>query len=186
MVESVLTLECTPEAILNVMSSGCCTPPAGHRSVALCPESGSVGTRVARRTVQALVIGASLQRLRSEEYRFCPDPTCDVVYFDDEGSRFTTADLRVPVWQKSVFGAGEICYCFGESEASIRAEVEAAGTSGAVDRIRRHIAANHCACDIRNPRGACCLGDVIAAVARVEAALASETQQAGVGIERGR
>ena len=40
-------------------------------------------------------------------------------------------------------------------------------------RIREHIAAQRCACDIRNPRGACCLGDVMAAVKRLEGATLS-------------
>jgi hypothetical protein len=62
-----------------------------------------------------------------------------------------------------------LCYCFGESEASIRDEIAETGRSTAVERIRAHIAAGRCACELRNPRGACCLGDVIAAVARAEA-----------------
>jgi hypothetical protein len=82
-----------------------------------------------------------------------------------------TADLRVLVWQKRPFGDRQICYCFGESEASIRAEIEAEGRALAAERIRAHIAAARCACDLRNPRGACCLGDVTAAVGRVRDAL---------------
>jgi hypothetical protein len=57
-------------------------------------------------------------------------------------------------------------YCFGENEADIAAEIERRGHSDAVQRVRAHIAAGRCACEIRNPRGACCLGDVIAAVER--------------------
>jgi hypothetical protein len=121
--------------------------------------------------VKALLTEAALQRLAAGEYRFCPDATCDVVYFSLSGPHFTTADVRVPVWQKLPFGARQLCYCFGESEASIRADIEATGASLAVARIREHIAADRCACDVRNPRGACCLGDVIAAVDRVTTAL---------------
>jgi hypothetical protein len=33
-----------------------------------------------------------------------------------------------------------------------------------------HIDADRCACDVRNPRGTCCISDLIAAVKRVEAA----------------
>ncbi len=121
--------------------------------------------------MQALLTERALQRLSGRDYAFCADVACDVVYFDDAGSRFTTADLRVPVWQKCASGERQICYCFGESEASIRAECETGGTSGAVDRIREHITAGRCACEIRNPRGACCLGDVIAAAARIRAEL---------------
>jgi hypothetical protein len=65
--------------------------------------------------------------------------------------------------------AGErlVCYCFDESEASIRAELREHGRSGAVERIRAHIAARRCACETRNPRGVCCLGDLIAVVKRL-------------------
>jgi hypothetical protein len=60
-----------------------------------------------------------------------------------------------------------VCYCFEESEESIRAELRAHGRSGAVDRIRAHIAARRCACEVHNPRGVCCLGDLIAVVKRL-------------------
>ena len=154
------------------MSSCCCpensaeTSGPGH-----CPESRSLGRAVDRRTVKALVRESALQRLAPGEYRFCPDAGCDVVYFSLSGPRFTTADVSVAVWQKLPFGARQVCYCFGESEASIRAEIEATGASAAVARIREHIAADRCACDVRNPRGACCLGDVIAAIERVTTAV---------------
>ncbi|MGH9201386.1 MAG: hypothetical protein ACRD2A_09130 [Vicinamibacterales bacterium] len=91
------------------------------------------------------------------------------MYFSGTGSHFGTADLRVPVWQKLPSGSGLVCYCFGESEASLGAEIELTGRSLAVQRIREHITAGRCACDVRNPRGTCCLGDVMAAVKRVEA-----------------
>jgi hypothetical protein len=69
-------------------------------------------------------------------------------------------------------GVNLVCYCFGESEASIRQEIETDGRSSAVARIRGHIAAGRCACEVKNPRGVCCLGDLIAAVRRAELALA--------------
>jgi hypothetical protein len=39
-------------------------------------------------------------------------------------------------------------------------EVEDSGRSGAIERVRAHIADRRCACDVRNPRGVCCLGDL--------------------------
>ena len=119
-------------------------------------------------TVKALLTETALRRLSCGEYRFCADAGCDVVYFGANGQPFTTADVRAPVWQKLAFGDRPICYCFGESEGSIREEREAGGASTAVDRVRAHIGAGRCACEVRNPRGACCLGDLIAAVRRVE------------------
>jgi hypothetical protein len=111
----------------------------------------------------------ALRRFLPGEYRFCPDPDCDIVYFSADGQRFTTADVRVPVWQKLPFGDRTICYCFGESEASIRSDRTSGAGGGAIERVREHIAAERCACEVRNPRGSCCLGDVIAAVKRIEA-----------------
>ena len=142
--------------------------PAGKR----CPVSGWSGKAVERHTVQALLNVPALPRLGAGRYWFCPDPACDVVYFGGDGSRFTTGDVRVRVWQKCAPGDRPICYCFAESEDSIRAEIASHGRSRAVDRVRGEIAAGRCACEVRNPRGVCCLGDLIAAVARAEAAQA--------------
>lgn len=152
------------------MSSCCCPEKPVDLNGSRCPLSGSSGSTVERQTIKALLTEDALRRLASGEYRFCPDTGCAVVYFDGEGRRFSVQDVRVPVWQKLPFGARPVCYCFGESEASIRTEFESHGRSSAVERIRAHIAAGRCACEVRNPRGACCLGDVIAAVKRVEAA----------------
>jgi Zinc binding domain len=117
-----------------------------------------------------------LVRLSPGEYRFCPDADCEVVYYGADEVRFATGDVRVGVWQKQPFGDRQVCYCFGESEGSIRAEIEADGHSSAAGRIREHIAAGRCACEIRNPRGACCLGDVMAAVERVRTAVATAAE----------
>ena len=125
-------------------------------------------------TVKALLTDTALRRVGLFPYRFCADASCDVVYFDLDGASYRTGDIRVPVWQKEPFGKRTVCYCFGESEASICAEIAAAGQSDAVERVRAHIAAGRCACEIRNPRGACCLGDLSAAVKRVETAMGSE------------
>jgi hypothetical protein len=46
-----------------------------------------------------------------------------------------------------------------------------------IERVREHIAAERCACEVRNPRGACCLGDVIAAVKRIEALAGDSVNQ---------
>jgi hypothetical protein len=94
-----------------------------------------------------------------------------VVYFDAAANRYTKTDVRVPVWQKEPFGERMVCYCFGETEAGIRAEIERLGRSDAAGRVRGHIEAGRCACEVRNPLGVCCLGDVTAAVTRVSLSL---------------
>lgn len=152
--------------------SSCCQVPASEPQAArLCPISRATGKPVELLTVKALLTENALRRVSTSPHRFCPDPDCDVVYFDAAGNHYTKADVRVPVWQKEPFGDRMVCYCFGENEAGIRAEMERLGRSDAVDRVRRHIEAGRCACEVRNPRGACCLGDVTAAVKRVAQSL---------------
>ena len=121
----------------------------------------------------------ALRRIQLTHYRFCSNAACDVVYFGDAGDRFDTEDVRMPVWQKEAAGARLLCYCFGETEADIRRQVLQNARAEVVDRIRDHIAAERCACEIRNPRGACCLGDVIAAVKRIEAETAEGSMNDG-------
>jgi Zinc binding domain len=140
--------------------SGCCD----------CSERGSP---VQLRTVKALLTEVALRRVRLTHYRFCANPACETVYFDDAGGRFATQDVRVPVWQKQASGARLLCYCFGETEAGIRSELLEHRRTEVAERIRTHIAAQRCACDTRNPRGACCLSDVLAAMRRIEGATLS-------------
>jgi CopZ-like zinc binding protein len=160
--------------------SECCYPEKRlEPTETRCPQNGAIGRSVDRWTVKALLTEEAMRRLTRSDYRFCADADCDVVYFDANGSFFGTKDIRVPVWQKLPFGSRRMCYCFGESEVSIGREIQTAGRSSAVERIREHIAAGRCACEIRNPRGACCLGDVIAAIKRVEGASRSGVAAAG-------
>ncbi len=132
-----------------------------------CPASASTGESVTSKTVKALLTETALRRFEPGAYHFCSDPACSVVYFDDHGHRFDKDEIRVPVWQKEPRGARMICYCFDESETSIRAELDATGGSLAVDRVRGHISAARCACDLRNPRGRCCLGELTETIARL-------------------
>ncbi|MBI2186481.1 MAG: copper chaperone Copz family protein [Acidobacteria bacterium] len=146
-----------------------CGPRPGPSQRGECPVSGTAGKTVEILTVKALLTETALRRITNSSYRFCPEPACDVVYFTENGDTYGKADLRVPVWQKEPFGARILCYCFGESEAGIRDEIDAEGASHAVERIRALIEAGRCACEVRNPRGACCLGDVSMAVKRITA-----------------
>ncbi|MEO5897321.1 MAG: (2Fe-2S)-binding protein [Vicinamibacterales bacterium] len=157
------------------MSDCCCQPPV-RPSAAHCPACGNKGLAVALQTVKAMLLPQALQRLDVTDHRFCPTARCEVVYFDDAGHTFCRADVRVPVWHKEPFGRRVVCYCFGETETIIREELEHTGSTQAEERVRRHIAATRCACDIRNPKGSCCLGDLMAAVMLVEVALLTKAE----------
>jgi hypothetical protein len=111
------------------------------------------------KTVKALLGFEALARVRpTAAHFFCPDPACPVVYYDDEQT-FTTVDVRLPIFQKDAGDAALVCYCFGYSRGDVRRDEE--GTIAAT--ISGHVKAGRCACDLRNPQGTCCLGNVNAA-----------------------
>ncbi len=80
---------------------------------------------------------------------------------------FRQEDVLVPVFQKGAEGARMVCYCLAISEDQVRGEVEAAGASASVERIERLVQRHRCACELRNPQGACCLGNIAAVVRAV-------------------
>jgi predicted metal-binding protein len=151
----------------------CCDSPVAEAGARACATCGECGTAVQLQTVKALLTEAALRRVRLTHYRFCANPACETVYFGDAGDRFGADDIRVPILQKQPGDGRLLCYCFGETESGIQSELSEHGRTDVVSRIREHIAAQRCACDIRNPRGACCLGDVIAAVKRIERSILS-------------
>ena len=162
--ENRLTLECAPGSILlrdevlrTVSRSG------SHWTVLDVPEQRLGGRRT---DGEGPLKEVALRRYDPGSYRFCPNADCAIVYFDDAGRTFRKDDLRIAVWQKEPVGSRMICYCFNETEATIRVEIERSGTTNVIQRVRDHIAAGRCACAIRNPRGACCLGDVAETVKR--------------------
>lgn len=152
------------------MDDGCCAPVT-REAGSSCPASATRGKPVELLTVKSLLTEVALRRLSNIAHWFCPDPSCDVVYFDAHGASYATREIRVTVWQKEPFGDRTVCSCFGESEKTIREEILKSGRSSTIDRVRAHIAAGRCACEVRNPRGVCCLGDLAAAVERVEKVL---------------
>lgn len=123
---------------------------------AACPTNGVVGRLVDTQIVKAM-LNLPLDALRSAEYRFCADPDCPTVYYSADGLQaFAESDLRERVYQKhpndtDIF----ICYCFRHTVGEVRADGRRVSAG-----IKRGIENSQCACDIRNPQGSCCLGNV--------------------------
>jgi hypothetical protein len=160
-----LTLKRASGAILDAMAECCCPPPVAQ-STRTCPACAGRTLAVDLATIKALLKAEALGRLEMVTFRFCPEPACDTVYVSDTSQVFRVDDVRVPVWQKLPPGDRMLCYCFGETERNLRSETEAAVV---LARVRAHIAERRCACDVRNPRGSCCLGDLTAAITRLQA-----------------
>jgi hypothetical protein len=135
------------------------------REATACPDSGTTGLHVGVITLKALLKGGALRRLEGQEYRFCADRDCDVVYFDRRtGSVFRKHDLTIRVGQKESEDPIPVCYCFDFTVADLRREIETEGKTRIPATISAEIEAGHCACEVRNPRGSCCLGEISKAI----------------------
>jgi hypothetical protein len=149
----------------------CCSVPKQSQteSASLCAECGAKGRSVERRTVLHHVKSELLARVSDDDYRFCPAPACAVVYYGTCGAVFTVNDVRELVTAKANGDVRPLCYCFGFTEGDIRREITQAGETRIPSQIGRFIKEKICACEIRNPSGACCLGEVNKTVKQLSA-----------------
>jgi hypothetical protein len=165
------------------MTDSCCCPPEagnavcdlpakdfqrGSHIVNACPECGKIGKLVQGQTVKAL-LSVSLREVQDPQYLFCRTQTCPVVYFSSNGEQtFTVEQIREPVYQKEPENADVlICYCFRHTLGDLRAASSEVRTV-IVDDINTGINSGQCACDLRNPQGSCCLGNVRQMIKRLD------------------
>jgi len=141
-------------------------PHRPTRADAFCPQCDHNGKLVGGQTVKSQ-LAVSLRLVENTPYYFCRTVSCQVVYFSADGkSVFTTNQVRERVYQKeSTSDKVKVCYCFGHSAGELRAATPAAEKL-IIDEIKAGISAGQCACDLRNPQGTCCLGNVQRLVAQ--------------------
>jgi hypothetical protein len=94
-------------------------------------------------------------RLAAKDYHFCETPTCPVVYYSPIGVRLDRGAVRAAVHQKDDGPDVPLCYCFGYTRSRLAREGDAA-----VAFVNAEVKAHRCACDVKNPSGRCCLGDL--------------------------
>lgn len=155
------------------MSDCCATKSAeaakpAAQTKAECPECGQPGKTVERITLKQMVQPQFLELVNKPGFQFCRSADCEVVYFHPDGDVLRKPDVRVRVTQKETEDPVPICYCFGFTERMALEELQATGRCTIPQRITAEVKAGNCACEIRNPQGSCCLGNVNAAVKRAQ------------------
>jgi hypothetical protein len=155
--------QCSPEA-----GSATCEPRVLSCEATACPTNGKSGKLVDIQTVKSM-LALPLTELHSAQYYFCKESDCLTVYYNTDGQTFPESNLRERVYQKNPNDdTVKVCYCFHHTPESIREELDLSGTTTVVASITDGIQLEQCACDIRNPQGSCCLGNVNALVKRIE------------------
>ncbi len=148
--------------------SDCCSVNAKTGmapAVLACPVNGTRSRQVDILTVKSLVRQLPLG-MPDTPYYFCDSSNCEVVYFglNADAPRFRREDLLVRVGAKEAAEPIPVCYCFGFTRKDIEDEIAKTGHSTVADRITAEVRAGNCACEVKNPSGKCCLGDVTQAV----------------------
>jgi hypothetical protein len=127
----------------------------------VCPLNRARSKQVGGLTVKSLVRQLPLE-MPNTQYYFCDTSECEVVYFplDTQAPIFRRDDLLVQVGAKVTKGPIPVCYCFGFTREDIESEVARTGSSTIAEQIKTEVKAGNCACEVKNPSGKCCLGDV--------------------------
>jgi hypothetical protein len=127
-----------------------------------CPKCNHPGKHINSQTIKGVLI-TTLEILKpGNPYYYCKTQDCVVVYFHEDGNQVITEDdLRVSVYHKHPSSPTvNICYCFGINVEELDNDIKNNAGEKSANRINAGIKAEQCACDIRNPEGVCCLGNV--------------------------
>jgi Zinc binding domain len=150
-------------------SDYCSVSETSQKDTVLCPDCGEKGKPVSLATVGAMAkTEVDAVKLSAREYQLCRNRDCPVVYYAG-AIQLEKRDLRVPVNFKERNYEGLVCYCFNYTVTDIRAEIQTKGHSTAQRMITQEVKAGRCACEVKNPGGTCCLGDITRAVQAVMA-----------------
>ena len=152
------------------MSDCCKVPEPSAAADDRCRRCGEKGRPVLTETMESLLKPAAVERLTDDEpYYFDRTPECDVVYFSNEAdSYFDKDELEVRVGLKETESPIPLCYCFGHTAESARGEILTTWRSSVAERITAEAQAGNCSCEVKNPSGKCCLGDVNRAIDEIQ------------------
>lgn len=127
--------------------------PAGQT----CPVSNTPIMPVGMLTVRLHTL---LTELPETSFGFCEAARCPVVYVGADGTLIDKAHVRTRVGVKETEEPILVCYCFEFTAAQIAEDVREHGLSTIRDYIQAQVRAGRCRCEMTNPSGRCCLGNL--------------------------
>ena len=155
-----------------------CCAAGKHQAVGqtACPSCATVGRVVGDKTIQSILEPAQALSLLAVGRRFCGTPSCATVYYGDDGRAVTKDEIPIRVGLKEREDPIPLCYCFGFSVADVRREIVKTGRCTIPAHITAEVRAGRCSCEITNPSGTCCLGEVNRAVKQEQKAVQAGAQ----------
>ena len=165
----MLSFTTTKEETKEACADSCCTPqPKGKVE---CPSCHKKAKGVLGKTFAALVKEQTKARFDCfDGFYYCKTPSCKTVYFRDD-IILTQDDITVTVGLKDGAQPATVCYCFEWSKEKIEEELKRNGKTTALEDIKAKMENQGCSCEVLNPSGGCCLGDVGKAIKEIETKL---------------
>jgi len=131
------------------------------QKTAVCPQCNTPGAEVKTKTIKHWLLTDLVPSLPDMPFYFCGGRDCPVIYFSEDGTFHYTREMgRYPIGIKEGSGHSTICYCFGVTEDMISGQIRKTGKSSYSTWIAKEIKEGNCACDVRNPKGSCCLAEI--------------------------
>ena len=109
-----------------------------------------------------------------EAFSFCATPSCDVVYFKNT-FLIHINDVKYSIGFKNKSYPSTVCYCFDWTKEKILKQIELTGTTSALEEIKEKVKNKACLCEIKNPKGKCCMSDVKKTINEIKLKLSKET-----------
>ncbi len=153
-------------------SERCCCEETVSGGSSVCRECGNEGKAVKEITLKSLVKKPRLESIKIlDGFYFCDTAGCEVVYFNNEQDVYLNkTDVSIRVGIKEADDPIPVCYCFGWTRKKILDQLKKKGFSTVVEEISAKVKAGECACEVNNPTGKCCLGEVNRLVKSVSSA----------------
>ncbi len=149
------------------MSDSCCTLPnaeAGTTGADLCPTCSQKGKPVGAETINALARPELQPAGGFPDGYVCTNPDDPTLYFfPGDSPSLSRDDVTVRVGFKAAEPPQLVCYCFEHTREDIQGEYRRQGESRIEASIREQVVQGACSCEVKNPTGRCCLGEVRAA-----------------------
>jgi hypothetical protein len=151
---------------LPTSENNCCTPqPRGKIE---CPKCNEKAKGVLEKTLKHLLTYKAKESLSClDGFYYCKTPSCEVIYFRDT-EIFTQKDMSLVVGLKKDADPATVCYCFDWNKEEITKEIKENAISVALEDIKYKMDTQGCECEILNPSGSCCLGDVRKAIEEIK------------------
>ena len=145
----------------------CCSPqPKGKMK---CPNCGEKAKAVLAKTLNSL-LKDKVELSCKDGFYYCKTPSCKNIYFRNE-EVLKQEDISVVVGLKEGSSPDTVCYCFKWTKEKIKIEIQENAETLALEDIKSKMKNISCNCELLNPSGGCCLGDITNVIIEIKDSL---------------